>query len=46
MVKMNNIVAEAVSNIVIKDGNVGFTIEINPDQAGNANALKKQQNML
>ena len=37
----DNIVAEAVSNIVIKEGNVGFTIEINPDQAGVADALKK-----
>ncbi|GIR77758.1 MAG: hypothetical protein CM15mP80_03830 [Alphaproteobacteria bacterium] len=32
--------AEAVSNIVVKDGNVGFTIEISPEQAGAANALK------
>ena len=37
----DNIVAEAVSNIVINEGNVGFTIEINPDQAGVADALKK-----
>ena len=32
--------AEAVSNIVVKDGNVGFTIEISPEQAGAADALK------
>ena len=30
----------AVSGVVIKDGNVGFTIEISPEQAGSANALK------
>ena len=32
--------AEAVSNIVVKDGNVGFTIEISPEQAGAADTLK------
>ena len=32
--------AEAVSNIVVKDGNVGFTIEISPEQAGAADSLK------
>ena len=30
----------AVSGVVIKDGNVGFTIEISPEQAGSANALR------
>ena len=36
-----DIVAEnAVSGVVIKDGNVGFTIEIDPEQAGGADALK------
>ena len=30
----------AVSGVVIKDGNVGFTIEISPEQAGSADALK------
>ena len=32
--------AEAVSNILIKEGNVGFTIEISPDQASAADDLK------
>ena len=36
----NAITAEAVSNIHIKEGNVGFTIEISPDQASAADALK------
>ena len=30
----------AVSSVVIKDGNVGFTIEISPEQASSADALK------
>lgn len=34
------IAAKAVSNIVVKEGNVGFTIEINPDQASAADALR------
>ena len=32
---------QSISNIVINEGNVGFTIEINPDQASTADALKK-----
>ncbi len=36
----NIIAAGAVSNIVIKEGNVGFTIEISPDQAILADGLK------
>jgi len=34
--------AEAVSNIVVKNGNVGFTIEISPEQAGAADTLKAE----
>ena len=30
----------AVSGVVVKDGNVGFTIEISPEQASSANTLK------
>ena len=30
----------AVSGVVVKDGNVGFTVEISPEQASSADALK------
>ena len=32
--------ADAVSNVAIKEGNIGLTIEINPDQASTADTLK------
>ena len=32
--------ADAVSNVAIKEGNIGLTIEINPDQAKAADTLK------
>ena len=32
--------SKAVSNVILKDGNVGFTIEISPEQASVADALK------
>ena len=36
-----NIVSEnAVSGVAVRDGNVGFTIEIKPEQAEAADALK------
>ena len=38
--KCNVSSAKAVSNILIKEGNVGFTIEISPDQASAADDLK------
>ena len=38
----NLVSAGAVSGIVIKDGNVSFTIEIDPQDAGSAEGLRKQ----
>lgn len=39
----SDIVAEnAVSGVAVRDGNVGFTIEISPDQASAADALKAE----
>ena len=35
------IATKAVSNILIKEGNVGLTIEISPDDASAADALKR-----